>query len=86
MRFSWTVYRGNAENVTFDPTQLKAWMDTRVWGNSPWSPPYILPEPPADDRWVTEVTFHEPGEYVLRGVASDGSHFSYENVSVTVTR
>jgi hypothetical protein len=85
MRFSWTVYRGDADLVTFDPTQLKAWMDTRAWGNSPWSPPYILPEPPADDRYVTQVTFHEPGEYVLRAVASDGSHFNYENVSVTVT-
>ncbi len=85
MRLSWTVYRGNAANVEFDPTQLKAWMDTRVWGNSPWSPPYILPEPSADDLYVTEVTFSEPGEYVLRAVASDGSHFSYQNVSVTVT-
>src|SRR5690606_21133146 len=41
MRLSWTVYRGDAENVIFSPEQLKAWMDTRVWGNSPWSPPYI---------------------------------------------
>ena len=86
MRLSWTVYRGNAKNVTFDPEQLKAWMDTRVWGNSPWSPPYLLPPVPADDRWVTRVTFHEPGEYVLRAVASDGSHFSYQNVNVTVVR
>lgn len=86
MRLSWTVYRGDARKVSFDPEQLKAWMDTRVWGNSPWSPPYVLPNLPADDRWVTNATFHEPGEYVLRVVASDGSNFSYENVSVTVTR
>lgn len=84
MRFSWTVYRGDATKVSFDPEQLKAWMDTRVWGNSPWSPPYVLPELPPDDRYVTGVTFHEPGEYVLRAVASDGSHFSYQNVVVTV--
>ncbi|MQA90095.1 MAG: hypothetical protein GEU90_07660 [Gemmatimonas sp.] len=85
MRFSWTVYRGPAEDVSFDPEQLKAWMDTRVWGNSPWSPPYVLPELPPEDRWVTHATFSEPGEYVLRAVASDGSHFNYQNVTVVVT-
>ena len=85
MRFSWTVYRGDADNVSFDPEQLKAWMDTRVFGNSPWSPPYVLPELPPDDRYVTQVTFSEPGEYVLRGVAGDGSNFSYQNVVITVT-
>lgn len=85
MRLSWTVYRGPAEHVTFDPEQLKAWMDTRVWGNSPWSPPYVLPDLPPDDRYQTEVTFHQPGQYVLRAVASDGSHFSYQNVTVEVT-
>ena len=85
LRLSWIVYRGSAKYVTFSPEQMKAWMDTRVWGNSPWSPPYILPEPPPDNNWVTDVTFHEPGEYVLRAVASDGSHFSYENVTVQVT-
>jgi len=84
LRMSWTVYRGAAESVTFSPEQLKAWMDTRVWGNSPWSPPYVLPEPPQDNKWVTDVTFRKPGRYVLRAVASDGSHFSYENVEVDV--
>ena len=84
LRLSWTVYRGPAEFVTFSPEQLKAWIDTRVWGNSPWSPPYILPEPPADSRWVADATFTQPGDYVLRAVASDGSHFTYENVAITV--
>ena len=86
LRLSWFVYRGLAEHVTFEPEQLKAWMDTRVWANSPWSPPYILPEPPPGNRWVTDVTFQEPGDYGLRAVASDGSHFSYEDVTVQVTR
>lgn len=85
LRMSWTVYRGPADRVRFSPEQLKAWMDTRVYGNSPWSPPYVLPEVPADNRWVTQVTFDAPGEYVLRGVASDGSQFTYRNVSFTVT-
>jgi hypothetical protein len=56
-----------------------------VYGNSPWSPPYIIPEPPPDNRWLAEATFDEPGEYLLRVVSSDGSMFSYENLPVTVT-
>ncbi len=85
LRFSWMVYRGPARHVDFAPTQMKTWMDSRVWSNSPWSPPLSIPEPPADGRWVAEVTFEEPGDYVLRGVASDGSQFTYEDVIVTVT-
>jgi hypothetical protein len=86
LRFSWTVYRGNAASVSFSPDQMKAWMDTRPYANSAWSPPYTIPVPPADGRWVAEATFAEPGTYLLRGVASDGSLFTYENVTVTVTR
>ncbi|HUF74896.1 MAG TPA: hypothetical protein VMM35_01395 [Longimicrobiales bacterium] len=86
LRLSWIVYRGPADHATFRPTQMKTWMDSRMYANSPWSPPYILPEPPEDGSWVAEVTFAEPGEYVLRAVASDGARFSYENVRVVVTR
>jgi hypothetical protein len=86
LRFSWIVYRGQASAVTFSPEQMKAWTDTRAWANSPWSPPFNIPEPPADGKWVTQVTFREPGVYVLRAVASDGSLFTYQNVTVTVTR
>lgn len=86
LRLSWIVYRGKATTVTFKPDQMKAWMDTRAYANSPWSPPYVIPEPPADGRWTTEVVFSEPGSYVLRAVASDGSLFTYENVTVAVTK
>lgn len=86
LRLSWMVYRGDADAVTFDPVQMKTWMDTRVYSNSPWAPPYLIPEPPADGRWATQVRFTEPGAYVLRAVASDGAVYTYENVSVTVTR
>ena len=85
LRFSWSVYRGPAKNVSFDPVQLKTWTDSRAWGNSAWSPPWVLPEVPADNRWISEATFDRPGDYVLRGVASDGSMFTYQNVYVTVT-
>jgi autonomous glycyl radical cofactor GrcA len=86
LRLSWIVYRGAASTVTFSPDQMKTWMDTRVYANSPWSPPYLIPEPPRDGKWVVSATFTEPGTYVLRAVASDGSLFTYENVTVTVTR
>jgi hypothetical protein len=31
-------------------------------------------------------SFDELGEYTLRGIASDGSLFTYQNINVTVTR
>jgi hypothetical protein len=86
LRFSWTVYRGPAKSAEFNPVQFKTYTDTRMYGNSPWSPPYTIPEPPEDGRWEAQVVFNEPGEYVLRGIASDGSLFTYQNVTVTVTR
>jgi hypothetical protein len=86
LRFSWIVYRGKAAAVTFTPDQMKAWTDTRSYANSPWSPPFTIPLPPPDGKWVVGATFSEPGTYVLRAVASDGSLFSYENVTVTVAR
>lgn len=85
LRFSWTVYRGREDYVTFDPIQFKTYTDSRVYANSPWSPPNTIPPVPENNRWVTEVVFHQPGEYVLRGIASDGSMFSYRNINVTVT-
>jgi hypothetical protein len=86
LRFSWIVYRGKAAAVIFSPDQMKAWTDTRSYANSPWSPPFTIPLPPPDGKWVSQATFSEPGTYVLRAVASDGSLFSYENVTVTVSR
>jgi hypothetical protein len=85
LRLSWIVYRGKASTVSFSPEQMKTWTDTRAWANSPWSPPYAIPEPPPDGKWVTRVTFQEPGTYILRAVAGDGALFTYQNVTVTVT-
>src|SRR5688572_23576708 len=86
LRLSWLVYRGKADVVSFSPDQLKTWMDTRVYSHSPWSPPYLIPEAPPDGKWMTQVTFQEPGTYMLRAAASDGSLFTYEDVTVSVTR
>jgi hypothetical protein len=85
LHLSWIVYRGKAAAAKFTPDQMKTWNDTRAYGNSMWSPPYEIPVPPADGKWTADVTFTEPGTYVLRAVASDGSLFTYENVTVTVT-
>lgn len=85
LAMSWIVYRGSAEAVKFSPDQMKTWMDTRAYANSRWSPPYVIPEPPQGGRWTTTVTFSKPGTYVLRAVASDGSLFTYDNLTVKVT-
>jgi len=85
LHLSWIVYRGKSTAVKFTPDQMKTWEDTRAYGNSMWSPPYEIPVPPADGKWTADATFTEPGTYVLRAVASDGSLFTYENVTVTVT-
>ena len=85
LRFSWSVYRGPESAVSFVPAQMKTYTDTRVYANSPWSPPYTIPEPPQGNIWNSTVVFDRPGEYVLRGIASDGSLFTYQNVNVTVS-
>ena len=82
---TWIVYRGKASTVTFSPELMKAWMDSRAWANSAWSPPYAIPEPPPDGKWVTQATFQEPGTYTLRAVACDGSLFTFADMIVTVT-
>ena len=84
-RLSWFVYRGSGE-VGFDPPQTKVWEDTRDNGNSPWSPGWRTPAAPEDGRWVTDVTFNEPGRYVLRAIAHDGGLATTSDVTVTVTR
>ena len=63
-----------------------AGMDTRAYANSMWSPPYEIPEPPPDGIYTTYVTFDQPGTYTLRAVATDGAAFTYQNVTVTVTK
>ncbi len=84
LRLSWFVYRGTGR-VTFDPPQITVWEDTRVGGNSPWSPGWSTPESPENDRWEVEATFSGPGTYVLRALAHDGGLQVFEDVTVTVS-
>jgi hypothetical protein len=85
LHFAWFVYRGTGR-PSFDPPQVKTWEDTRAGANSPWAPLWQPPAAPAENRWTTQVTFAEPGTYVLRGRADDGALYTDDEVTVTVTR
>ena len=78
-------YRGPG-NVTFSPAQPKTWEDTRAGANSQWAPLWQAPPAPADGKWGVEVSFDQPGAYVLRWHASDGALWADEDLTVTVTR
>jgi hypothetical protein len=84
LHFTWFVYRGPEQGVEFDPLQIKPWEDTRPFANSPWAVAWAAPEAPENGRWVSEVTFTQPGTYVLRGRADDGGLFSDVEVMVVV--
>ena len=91
LHLTWFSYRGPDgvdldEVVSFDPPQTKPWEDTRPFANSPWAVAWEPPELPEDDRWITEVTFQQPGTYVLRGRADDGGLYSDVEVTVEVGR
>lgn len=84
LHFTWFVYRGPGDGVEFEPPQVKPWEDTRPYANSPWAVAWTPPKQPEDGRWVTDVTFSDPGTYVLRGRADDGGLYSDVEVTVQV--
>ena len=87
LHMTWHIYRGPVGGgVNFNPVQIATWEDTRPYSNSPWASSWVPPELPEDGRWVTEVTFHQPGTYVLQGRADDGGLFTDSRVTVRVTR
>ena len=81
---SWNVYRGEG-NATFNPPLPKPWEDTRTSANSPWGALWLPPEVPEDGLYEVEVTFDEPGSYVLWARADDGGlyHDGYVTVHVS---
>jgi hypothetical protein len=79
------VFRG-AGHVTFSPAQIKVWEDTRAGANSPWAPIWTPPQMPADGRVATQVTFSEPGTYVIRIQADDGGLIGWDEFTIAVTR
>jgi len=83
LRVAWFVYRGPADQVTFDPYQFKTYPDYR--SNSPWTPGWEPPALPPDGRFPVSATFAEPGLFVVRVMAHDGGLKDTEDVTVTVT-
>jgi len=81
---SWNVYRGVGA-VQFDPPQVKPWEDTRTSANSPWGPLWVPPPVPADGMYSVDVTFDEPGTYILWARADDGGLYHDQYVTVNVT-
>ena len=85
LHVSWFLYRGPGK-ATFDPPQVKAWEDTRAGANSPWAPLWAAPKLPEDGKQPVQVTFSEPGTYVLRCRADDGALVADEEVTIVVIR
>ncbi len=81
---SWNVYRG-AGDVTFDPPQVKPWEDTRASANSPWGALWVPPPVPEDGMYAVNVSFDEPGTYILWARADDGGLYHDQYVTVNVT-
>ncbi len=89
---SWNVYRGPEGKVEgvqdivhFDPPQIKPWEDTRTSANSPWGGLWLPPPIPEDGLYDVNVTFDEPGTYVLWGRADDGGLYHDQYLTVNVT-
>jgi hypothetical protein len=85
LHLTWFVYRGKGA-VHFSPEQVMSWEDTRAGANSPWAPIWAPPPMPPDGKVEVQVTFAEPGVYVLRSRADDGALTADGQVTVTVTR
>jgi hypothetical protein len=81
LRVAWFVYRGSGK-VTFSPEQFKVNIDYR--GNSPWTRGWKAPTIPRDGKYSVNVTFTEPGTFVLRAMAHDGGLDTTRDVTVTV--
>ena len=87
LHLSWLAYRAPAgAEVTYEPSQVKPWEDTRAGANSPWAPIWAPPPMSPDGKVPVKITFSQPGTYVLRGLADDGALTGYDEVTVTVTK
>jgi hypothetical protein len=84
LHISWLVYRGPGK-VMFDPPQVKTWEDTRTGANSPWAPVWGPDPIPPDGKIAAQVTFSQPGTYVLRCRADDGALTTDQDITVVVT-
>ncbi|MDP3517162.1 MAG: hypothetical protein Q8S94_08340 [Pseudohongiella sp.] len=83
---SWNIYRGDGSTVSFNPPQVKPWEDTRASANSPWGALWLPPPIPDDGIYEVQVTFDQPGAYVLWARADDGGLYHDQYVTVHVTQ
>jgi len=57
----------------------------RTGANSPWAPIWAPPALAESGRTSVQVTFHDPGTYVIRSHADDGALTSDEHLTIVVT-
>ena len=81
LRVAWFIDRG-AGPVTFDPRQFNVYPSYS--GNSPWTTGWAPPPVPSNGKYPVNVTFAEPGPYVVRVMAHDGGLATTADVQVTV--
>ena len=87
----WSVYRGEAEHVTFEPEQFNPDFRGRARGITMCAKKF----PPTPDGWqerlsedgtfTVTATFAEPGTYTLRAMAHDGGLKTTREITVNVT-
>ena len=58
--------------------------DTRAGANSPWAPLWSAPALPKDGKVPVDVTFGEPGTYVLRCRADDGALVADQELTIVI--
>jgi hypothetical protein len=85
LHHAYYVYRGTGA-IAFSPPQIKVWEDTRAGANSPWAPIWVAPPMAPDGRVTAQVTFSEPGSYVIRSQADDGGLLGWDELTIIVTR
>ena len=73
LRLSWFVYRGRSRERHVRSAAVRTHGKiSETAGIRRGSPGWVTPPIPAEGKWVTQVTFSEPGTYVLRCLAHDG--------------
>ena len=87
----WSVYRGEAAHVTFEPEQVNPDFRGRARGITMCSKKFA-PTPEwwrerlsADGTFTVTATFAEPGTYMLRAMAHDGGLKTTREITVNVT-
>ena len=87
----WSVYRGEAEHVTFDPEQFNPDLRSGSRGITicrqkfPPAPEWAKERLSEDGSFTVTATFDEPGTYVLRAMAHDGGLKTTREITVNVT-